>query len=1520
MKKHPKKHLVLFIIGAFLLIFASPSWTAEPSMADYTSYPAFMSGQVPPNIMVMLDNSGSMNFNAYGTWPGTDGYVTDDPFQCGLLEVQIYDSEDDVEETAASGGYNNNGDLDIGYYDYDTGTKVGSNKTYVGLRFQNLAIPKDATITNAYFELSPTGSDSQSDPADTTILIKGQDTDHAENFVNEAYGLSGRTTTTASVTWSNVPLWTSGNTYQTPDLSAIVQEIVDRDGWNSGQAMAFIITAEGKRDASPRNNGITDAPKLHVEYTGGCKEYYGYFDPDARYSYSSSIFSRNPSGDWSGNFLNWLTMRRIDVARKVLMGGLANPRTYAGTQKLNGENSPSSRNYRRWYDGTNTFDGSGGAGVTPYDDGVYSYRMEGDDLKVYTQGGTYKATYQIVVEKVAAEEPEDFADLDGSGPTTVGVFQRYGNNGRWGNLWFNNNGTGNNGNGGVVSNGIDDKVTSSFVNDLQNKSPDTWTPLAEAFYTAAQYYAQKGIDSNLDYANNPGTTKDDPFDGAEPCAKNFVLLITDGASTMDAMIPSSLKHYADAYDTFVTTDSNDCTSTNESNYDSCKYGSAGTDFLKDVALWARTTDLRSSSYGKDEIDGTQNIILYTVYAFGNESNARELLKEAAKNGGFEDLDGDNAPNQQAEWDNDSDGVPDAYFEAEDGASLQKSLGAAIAAIMERASSGTASSVLATNSEGEATLLQAYFMPKVYQSGREVAWTGYLQSLWVDYCGNLREDSNDNQTLDLDTDKIVEYFYDTADSETKVRRYTSHPLYSDPKDCGGDFSGAVSTTVTMNDVSPLFEAGERLAETDAGDRRIFTYIDKDEDNAVDEATYSNFDGSGELIAFTTANAALLDPYLGVEDAVSYSHLGSSHSDRIDNLIDYIRGVDLFDSSGNATLRPRTLEVNGSDQVWKLGDIVHSTPVTVAKPMDNYNIIYSDESYQDYYDSVKDRESVVYVGGNDGMLHAFTSWKYNEPNKQFEDPYPSDSSGDATFIDGEKIGSEIWSYIPQSLLPHLKWLSDPDYTHVYYADLQPKVVDAQILPDTNGDGKLDWGTFLLLGLNMGGKQIWTNEFGASGTDTRYFNPSYTCINITDPRNPIVMWERSYDGLGLSTSIPGIIKVDDEWMLVIGSGPTDYEGISTQNAHIYVVDLKDGTPFTGGSDDWLFELAESNAFLNSPVSVDYRLNYNVDGIYLGETYCDSGDCGDPTNYTNGMVYKIPVPCDPCEWDSDGTTKKDPDYKEDPTTWGSPSVLLKSDGTYTVPSITGTMSISKDDQNSVWVYLGTGRFIDDTDKASIQQNYLMGIKDPFFNIKHYDDAIPSNNYYLDFTKSLTLTPSDLFNSDEIVVTKGGTVFDNGGSTIFGTAGKWGELIDAVRNKDGWMRSLEISATAPSERCISKPGILGGVVLFPTFTPDPDICSGGGTTGFYGLYYETGTAYYKHIFETPSPDQITYDSKTLDIVEPKIQGDPVGTPPPTSGIHVGRQNPAKAFIQLSTGEILEIDFEPAKPIRSNMVNWRLGR
>ena len=52
-------------------------------------------------------------------------------------------------------------------------------------------------------------------------------------------------------------------------------------------------------------------------------EYYGYFEPYKRYSYGSNIFVMYPAGAWDGNFLNGLTMRKIDVSRKVLMGCLA---------------------------------------------------------------------------------------------------------------------------------------------------------------------------------------------------------------------------------------------------------------------------------------------------------------------------------------------------------------------------------------------------------------------------------------------------------------------------------------------------------------------------------------------------------------------------------------------------------------------------------------------------------------------------------------------------------------------------------------------------------------------------------------------------------------------------------------------------------------------------------------------------------------------------------------------------------------------------------------------------------------------------------------------------------------------------------------------------------------------------------------------------------------------------------------------------------------------------------------------
>ncbi len=267
MKRSIPVKIASFIIGIVLLMASVPVEAAEPSMADYTAFPVFMTGQVAPNILVMLDNSGSMNYPAYGTWPGTaGGIVADDPYHCGTFEVGVNNKMDDAEEDYynAPKSVHSNGDLDLGYIVWTTPEGPGSVKTYVAIRFQNLPVPRGATITKAYIEfMSDTKSISL--PSETKFIFKGEATDHAETFEDVEGGISKRNTTTAEAIWSDVPGWDRGNLYQSPDLKDIVQEIVDRDGWNPGQSMAFIISGEGKRVARAR-----DQRKEIGKTPGGC--------------------------------------------------------------------------------------------------------------------------------------------------------------------------------------------------------------------------------------------------------------------------------------------------------------------------------------------------------------------------------------------------------------------------------------------------------------------------------------------------------------------------------------------------------------------------------------------------------------------------------------------------------------------------------------------------------------------------------------------------------------------------------------------------------------------------------------------------------------------------------------------------------------------------------------------------------------------------------------------------------------------------------------------------------------------------------------------------------------------------------------------------------------------------------------------------------------------------------------------------------------------------------------------------
>lgn len=1479
------KNRLFIMFSFFILLFVWGSSlyavTPEPIIEDYTNYPIFQINAVTPNIHIILDNSGSMNFNAYGTWPGDDSEVVE-PYDCaqasGVINVISSNNWDDAEQrTVEQNTWYSSNDLDFGGY-YSGSTYY---QTVVGLRFQNIVIPDNSTIARAYIQFTGRrGSDYTGES--TSLIIYGQADDNPGQFNNVDNDISDRLKTPATVAWNNIPDWAhdqTDNDTRTPDISSIIQEIIDRPGWQSGNPMAFIFERSGttgKRDTYARDNGVDRAPVLHIELdvdeeAEECTTtYYGYFDPESRYTYNvtDELFERDPSGDWDGNWLNWCTMRRIDVLRKVLVGGRAEIRDGSGSTILRCEiPAQTSRGFSRFLDGTE---------FTPHD-GSYWFGVKYGNLYVDDDSSPWSSPlwgYRLRVKREESNEPDDF--LNGN---ITGVLQRIGDRAHWGNQWFYSSA------GGGVENPIGtDLVT--MIGDLEDKGCDTWTPLSENYYVAMRYFMQQHgsyYNSNNWYpSGNFQASRGSVFDPyyqdsvAVPCAKSFCIFLTDGAPTQDQDIPTSLKNYDE------DTHEGDRT-----------YASNGSDYLDDVALFARTNDLR------DDLDDVQNLILYTIYAFGNEQNARELLQDAAKNGAFVDKDNDQKPDtlgdprggewddlgNNQEWDADGDDIPDTYYEAQDGYQLESELLAAINDILKRSASGTAVSVLATKGDGEGTLVQAFFKPTLSTNYGEIKWLGYLQSLWVDQYGYTREDTNGNYALDTDQDNIIQFYLDQGTGETKVKVFevSGSMQYPDNNTWTPD------ETKTLEEIEAIWEAGDLLADRGPDDRKIFTYT-----GSTNGAIETN-----QFIEFATSNVSDLKPFFGIENDATWSYLGQSYNDRTNNLIHFIRGEpdDSANYEGDPYLRRRTLD---DGRLWKLGDIVYSTPMSISKPVENYGLLYDDHSYRGFFQKYRDRETVVYVGGNDGMLHAFTSGVYRWDEQKFYSVYDIDSGYDLAAIPDTlgigdvPLGSELWSYVPQNLLPHLKWLPYDDYTHVFYVDLKPKVVDARIFTDDtdisdNATHPGGWGTVLIGGMNMGGKEI--------STDNGTFSPAFFAIDVTNPRNPQLLWERNFPNLGFTTNQPCVLSVGNEWdgsswnegqwYLTISSGPTDYDGSSNQNGHVYIVDL-----LTGGEVAYReFVTPDANAYMNSPVALDKGMNYNVDGIYVAANF---GTC-------ESRIYKITIPQNGAEFDPFST-----DYDENPVNWTMTKLL------HSPRPITGPMSLSIDKRDNCWIFTGTGRYIEESDKTSTDQNFIFGIKDPFFNPDK-----DNNTCYRSYPPPDTceLDMSDLFYAGAYTVHAGGAQVDvgSGGITEVDTFTK---LLEEVRKDiyDGWFRELcpgsvtadgSCQGSGPSERILNKPAVLGGLVLIPTFAPNSDICGFGGNGRLFAVFYETGTAYKNRVMGEVGQATI------IDVIG---LGEGLSS---SFGIHVGKEEGGTIYGQMSTGVIQQVDIIPAFNPKSNPIYWK---
>ena len=174
----------------------------------------------------------------------------------GVLDVPISLSSDDAEERNGSMMLLASADLEL--------VDDGSRKQKVGLRFNGITIPQGATITNAYLQFQADETDSGA----ISLTINGEDVDNAATFTSTPGNISSRTLTTASVAWSP-PNWTAvgeaGLNQRTSNIASVIQEIVNRPGWSSGNSMALIISGSGERTAESFNGSF--APQLHLEFT-----------------------------------------------------------------------------------------------------------------------------------------------------------------------------------------------------------------------------------------------------------------------------------------------------------------------------------------------------------------------------------------------------------------------------------------------------------------------------------------------------------------------------------------------------------------------------------------------------------------------------------------------------------------------------------------------------------------------------------------------------------------------------------------------------------------------------------------------------------------------------------------------------------------------------------------------------------------------------------------------------------------------------------------------------------------------------------------------------------------------------------------------------------------------------------------------------------------------------------------------------------------------------------------------------
>jgi type IV pilus assembly protein PilY1 len=533
---------------------------------------------------------------------------------------------------------------------------------------------------------------------------------------------------------------------------------------------------------------------------------------------------------------------------------------------------------------------------------------------------------------------------------------------------------------------------------------------------------------------------------------------------------------------------------------------------------------------------------------------------------------------------------------------------------------------------------------------------------------------------------------------------------------------------------VFDAGSSECRTEIQNACTGTMAAKVAPTSDTRAIYTANSTGNALIPFDTAYAAANPSFFSaarINTLNQWGLLSTSQQTAATgaNLLKYLRGQNANEDRASNLAADRLYRAREAT----LGDALESQPAFISKPVFSYPY----PGYSEYKTAQASRPGTVYMGANDGMMHAFAA----------------------------DTGIERWAYVPSLVIPNLWKLADTNYTHVNFVNGSPITSDICAANCTNAATAV-WKTILVGGLNGGGR-------------------GYYALDITNANTPALLWEFTPavdSDLGYSFGLPVITrKADGTWVVVVTSGydngtlsgnpAVNNSPAGNGRGYLYVLNANSGAIIskisTGEGDATTPSgLAKFAVFNDEPAGTGNLAGYTYGGDLLGNLWRFDINSAASATIGTGAVMKF-------------ATLLDPSGVAQP--------------------ITTTPVLGKISDKRV-VFVGTGKYLETADLTTTQIQTQYAIKD--------DNAITT-----------------LVNPRTTLVQQ--TLTNTAGT---GSRKSSNNAVDFSSGR-GWYVNFPDS----KERVNIDSRLVEGTLLIPSIVPSNTVCSPGGFGWLNFLDFRTG-------------------------------------------------------------------------------------